>query len=78
MIADDEIAAEEPRLKKERVNETRYARTFTCEEVHKLLTKAVLDEDYVSEWSGKRASATIVVLAPGIPETLTVKVTVPE
>lgn len=77
-MADVETAADEPRIKKERVNETRYVRTFTCDEVHKLLTKAVLDEDYIAEWSSKRTSATIVVLSPGIPESLTVKLTVPE
>lgn len=75
---EDVVTADEPRLKKERVNETRYVRTFTCEELHKLLIKAVLDEDFIGEYSGKRSSATVVVLSPGVPETLTVKVTVPE
>ena len=73
-------AADVPALKLrcERVNETRYERTFTREEIHKMLLKQVLDEALISEWSCKRSASAIEVLAAALPETLTVKVVTQE
>lgn len=77
---DEVVTAEEPapELRVTRVNETRYVRTFTCEQIHKILAKAVLDEAYLPQYATKRDIAKVVVLSPGVPESLTVKVTVPE
>ena len=75
-MADSETAAEEPRLRKERVNETRYVRTFTRDEVLKLLRDEVLVEGGRSSYEFGRAS--IEVVSPVLAENMTVKVTMQE
>lgn len=69
-------ATVEPRLKKERVNETRYVRTFTREEVLDILRKEVLVEANRLSYESGRAS--IEIVSPALTDDVTVKVTMKE
>ena len=67
-----------PKLRSQRINETRHEREFGRDEIVEFMRGIVLNEAGVSSYSPQRSSATIELLAGDLPESLSVKVVVLE
>lgn len=78
MIQAEDILPVERKLQSERVNETRHVRTFDREELLELMQAVVLDEAGLSKYETKRQTAKLDLVLDGLPEKVTVKVTVQE